>query len=289
MQPIEDPLATISEQEFRLFQQLVHREAGIALSDHKRAFMTNRLARRVRQLGLPSYAAYYGHVTRADRAELTQLLDAICINETRFFREPDQFAFLESSALVELDDLAAAGRIPRRIRAWSAACSSGEEPYSIAMALRARFPRTSGWALEVVASDLSTRVLEQAREAIWPIERISAVPPSYVRRFMLRGTGSMTGKAKVAAEIRELVTFSRVNLSHETYAVHGTFDLIFCRNVLIYFDAVMRTKVVRRLLTKLKPHGYLFLGHSETLPGFSEEVQSVMPNVYRLRAPGAPP
>lgn len=280
----DDPVSPLTEQEFRLFQQLVMRESGIVLGEHKRAFVTNRLQRRVRQLGLPSFTAYYGHVTRVNRDELVQLIDAICINETRFFREPDQFTFLESTVFAELEDLAAEGLIPRRVRAWSAACSSGEEPYSLAMVLRARFPKAAGWAIEVIASDLSTRILEQAREAIFPLERIGTIPPTLVRRFMLRGTGSMTGKAKVAAEIRELVTFSRVNLNHETYPVHGTFDLIFCRNVLIYFDAPGRNRVVRRLLGKMKPHGYLFLGHAETLSGLADQVQSVVPNVYRFRA-----
>ncbi|MDX2091359.1 MAG: protein-glutamate O-methyltransferase CheR [Kofleriaceae bacterium] len=283
--PPEDPVAPLTEQEFRLIQQLVMREAGIVLGEHKRAFVTNRLLRRVRDLGLPSFTAYYGHVTRVNRDELTQLLDAICVNETRFFREPDQFAFLDSTVFPELEDLAAAGLIPRRIRAWSAACSTGEEPYSLAMALRARFPKDAGWTLEVVATDLSTKVLEQAREAIFPLDRIGTIPPAFVRRFMLRGTGSMTGKAKVTSEIRELVTFSRMNLSHDTYPVHGTFDVILCRNVLIYFDAPGRNRVVTRLLTKLKPHGYLFLGHSETLSGFADHVQSAVPNVYRFRAP----
>ncbi|HEX5057913.1 MAG TPA: protein-glutamate O-methyltransferase CheR [Kofleriaceae bacterium] len=273
----------LSEREFQLFQKLVLREAGIFLGEHKRALVIGRLSRRLRELGMTSFGVYYDHVTRSGDAELVHLLDAICTNETHFFREPDHFSFLESHALREFEALAAAGKIPKRLRVWSAACSSGEEPYSLAMTLRARFPRESGWHLEILASDLSTRILDRARAATWPIEKTSEIPYDYLRRFMLRGTGSQSGKMKAGAEIRSLVEFSRINLNDDNWPVAGKFDLIFCRNVLIYFERTGKAKVARHLLDRLSPHGYLFLGHAETLAGLSDQVRSVSPSVYQLR------
>ena len=273
----------LSDREFRLIQELVLREAGIFLGEHKRALITGRLSRRVRQLGLTSFGAYYDSVMSGGASELAQLLDALCTNETRFFREPDHFAFLESRIFPELDALVAAKQAPKRLRIWSAACSSGEEPYSLAMSMAARWPRESGWDLEILASDLSTKILDRAREATWPIAKAPDIPYDYLRRFMLRGTGSQIGKMKAGTEIRDMINFARINLNEETYPVAGTFDVIFCRNVLIYFDAAAKARVISRLLRKLNPHGYLFLGHAETLTGISDEVQCVIPNVYRLR------
>ncbi len=274
----------LSDHEFRLFQAFVLREAGIHLGDHKRALLVGRLARRVRALGLDSFGAYYQHVI-GNGGEATTLLDCIATNETHFFREPEHFDFLTERALAEFEALASKGSIPRRLRVWSAACSTGEEPYSLAMTLRARFPKESGWSLEIVATDLSTRVLEQARAATWPITKATEIPYDYLRRFMLRGTGSQNGKMKATAELGALIHFSRMNLNDESYPVQGSFDLIFCRNVLIYFDAQAKAKVVDRLLRRLNPHGYFFLGHAETLTGLTDGVQSMVPNVYRLKAP----
>ncbi len=274
---------SITDREFQLFQSLVFRQSGIFLGEHKRALVVGRLSRRMRELGLTSMGAYYDVVMKSGEAELIQVIDSICTNETRFFREADHFTFLESRALREIEEQAAAGKAPKRLRVWSAACSSGEEPYSLAMTLRTRFPRSSGWQIEILASDLSTKILDRAREAVWPIQRSTDVPPEHLRRFMLRGTGSQLGKMKAGAEIRELVEFRRINLNDESYPVEGKFDLIFCRNVLIYFDRAGKANVARRLLGKLAPHGYLFLGHAETMAGISDEVRTVGPSIYQLR------
>jgi chemotaxis protein methyltransferase CheR len=276
-------LPALSDKEFRLFQSLIQREAGIFLSEQKRALLIGRLTRRLRALGLDSFTAYYEHVTAERDDELTALLDCVSTNETHFFREPEHFTFLAERALPELEALAASGSIPKRLRVWSAACSTGEEPYSLAMLLRARFPIESGWDIEVVASDISTRVLARAEEAVWPIEKASEIPYEHLRRFMLRGTGTQVGKMKASAELRAMVRFERINLNHDSYPLSGSFDLIFCRNVLIYFDAAVKTRVVARLLQRLQPHGYFFLGHAETLAGIADDMQSLVPNVYRKR------
>jgi chemotaxis protein methyltransferase CheR len=278
-------MPSLSDQDFHRFQALIRREAGIHLGEHKRALVVGRLSRRLRELHLDSFRAYYDRVVEGGDEELRALLDCICTNETHFFREPEHFSFLETRALAELEALAAAGDIPKRLRVWSAACSTGEEPFSLAMLLRARFPVDSGWELEIIASDLSTRVLDRASEAVWPIQKTTEIPYDYLRRFMLRGTGSQVGKMKAGAELRSLIQFSRINLNDERYDVPGSFDLIFCRNVLIYFDLEAKTRVVERLLSRLQPHGYFFLGHAETLAGLTDEVQGVAPNVYKKKAP----
>jgi chemotaxis protein methyltransferase CheR len=168
----------------------------------------------------------------------------------------------------------------KRVRAWSAACSTGEEPYSLAMVLLHRFPASAGWQIEVVATDLSNKVLAAARAALWPIDKAEDIPLHYRKEFMLRGTGNQTGKMKAGPEIREVVSFSRMNLNDAMYSVRGTFDFIFCRNVLIYFDRESKAKVVDRLMTHLAPDGCLFLGYAETTTTITDRLVSIGPNVY---------
>ncbi len=276
-----DPaIRPISEKEFVLFQALIHREAGIYLSPVKKALLEGRLSRRVRELGLNSFGAYYHRVVDGDGEELIHLLDCICTNETHFFREPQHFEFLEKHVFPEWTVQAASTLRARRVRAWSAACSTGEEPYSLAMALWASFPPASGWEIEILATDLSTRALERAQVGIWPLEKAREIPARYLKSCMLRGTRSQAGKIKVSPELRSLVDFQRLNLKDEAYPLTGLFDLIFCRNVLIYFDSELRLRVIQRLLNHLAPTGYLFLGHAETLSGLADRVRSVIPTVY---------
>ncbi len=269
---------TITTKEFRLFQTLVQQEAGIFLSDQKRALLVGRLAPRMRALSLTSFASYHDHLHREPQ-ELVRMLDAICTNETQFFREPKQFAFLENDVLPAWRAEAAAGERTKQVRVWSAACSTGEEPYSIAMTLSAHLP---DWSIEILASDLSMKVLERATSGIWPIERAEQIPARYRKAFMLRGSGAQEGKMAARPELSSLIRFARVNLSHESYPVNGKFDLIFCRNVLIYFDAPSKRRVIDRLLDRLEPRGYFFLGHSESLGNF-DRVRAAGPTVYALR------
>ena len=276
----------ISAKEFALFRDLIQRESGIFLSEAKKALVVGRLGRRLRELGLRSLAAYYRLLVEGDEQERTRMLDCICTNETHFFREPRQFEFLEQRVFPDWAARAAAGR-PRRIRAWSAACSTGEEPYSLAMTLLAHFPPSSGWTLEILASDLSTRALDQARAGLWSVDKAREIPERYLKAFMLRGTGAQEGVMKAGPEIRSLLRFQRVNLNQDRYPVQGPFDLVFCRNVLIYFDVASKARVVHRLLDELAPGGYLFLGHAESLTGLSDRGRSVGPTVYvRAHEPG---
>jgi chemotaxis protein methyltransferase CheR len=274
----------VSDRDFARFQRLIHEQAGIWLAPVKKALLVGRLARRLRDLGIPTYAEYYERVV-ADEAERIRMLDCICTNETHFFREPRHFEFLTGRVFPAWRDEADAGRRPRRVRVWSAACSTGEEPYTLAMALLSAFP--AGWELDVLASDLSTKVLDRAANGVWPLEKAKEIPEPYLKAYMLRGYGAQEGLMKAGPEIRAIVRFARVNLVGDGWPSGPPFDLVFCRNVLIYFDRAGKVKVVERLLERLDPAGYLFLGHAESLGGFTAAARAVLPTIYQPLPRGA--
>jgi len=266
----------ITDREFALFQTLIQREVGIYLAPVKKALLVGRLSKRLRALGLTTFEAYYRRIVdEDDRAERIEMLDCVSTNETHFFREPRQFEFLERQVIPAWKRSG-----PRTLRIWSAGCSTGEEPFSLAMLLRHHFPVGSGREIEILGTDVSTRALARAEAAVWPIDRASEIPLSYRRAFMMRGTGPQEGRMKAAPEIRELVRFERVNLNDERYPVHGPFHLVFCRNVLIYFQAETKLRVIHRLLDVLSPDGLLFLGHAESLNAVTDRVTTVVPTVY---------
>jgi chemotaxis protein methyltransferase CheR len=265
---------------FRGFVSLIYREAGIHLSDAKEALLVGRLSRRVKALGLRGFRDYLERV-QGDAVERVEMLNCIATNETHFFREPSHFALLRDRVLPQLLASAAAGERARTIRVWSAGCSSGEEPYSLAMLLR---DTLADWTIDILATDISTRILDKAREALWPVRKAEEVPAPYLRRFMLKGTRAQDGMMKAGDEIRSLVRFARLNLNDEAYAVDGRFDLIFCRNVLIYFDNASKRGVVNRLIQHLTPSGLLFVGHAESLNGVTDEVRCIIPTVYSRSA-----
>ncbi len=279
--PWDSVIAPIEPHVFRRFQSLILGEAGIRLADVKKALLTGRLSRRLRELGLTSFADYLERV-EADEPERVRMLDLITTNETRFFRESKQFELLDSDVLPRWAAEAAEGKRPRRLRVWSAGCSTGEEPYSLAMLLLSHFPKD--WDLEILATDLSTRALDRARTAIWPLSKSKEIPPSFLKTFMLRGTGPEDGKMKAGPEVRAFVRFERLNLNDTRYEVRGPFDLILCRNVLIYFDSEGKRRVIERLLDRLAPTGFFFVGHAESLNGITDRVRAVMPSVYTAGA-----
>jgi chemotaxis protein methyltransferase CheR len=273
------PIPDLAAEEFHLFQALVLRESGIHLGAKNRAMLVSRLWKRLRALELNSFSAYYRRV-KADPQEMVLMLDCICTNETHFFREPAAFECLRSRVFPEWVADADAGKRGKTIRVWSAACSTGEEAYSLAMTILSQFPPSAGWKVEVLGTDLSTKVLARAATGIWPVEKISGVPIDFQRRFLLKGFGPEQGKIKAVEELREVVRFKRLNLKEEPLAVTAPFDLIFCRNVLIYFQWETKIKVVDRLGKYLAPHGYLFLGHAESLHGVADKLQFVAPKVF---------
>ncbi|HYO68126.1 MAG TPA: protein-glutamate O-methyltransferase CheR [Archangium sp.] len=275
----------LTEREFSLFQALVEREAGIHLGPSKQALLVGRLSRRVRALGLSSFGAYYRFVTaRGNEAERVRMMDCLCTNETHFFREPEHFAFLRQRVFPEWTRRAAQGLMARRVRVWSAGCSTGEEPYSLAMELLSHLPPGSGWEVEVLATDLSTWALERARQGLWPLEKAASIPRPLLGTFMLKGVRSQEGWMQAGPELREVLRFARVNLSDERGWPQGPFELVFCRNVLIYFGAQARAQALSALLRRLLPTGYLFLGHAESLTGSAESARCVAPNIYCTRS-----
>jgi chemotaxis protein methyltransferase CheR len=225
---------------------------------------------------LKSFKQYYDLVTNSPE-ERIQMLDAVSTNETRFFREPQHFELLKSVIFPKWAEEAATGYRNRKIRVLSAGCSTGQEPYSLAMVLLDRFP---GWEIEIIATDLSTRALEIARTGIWPAAKADEIPSSYLKAFMLKGFADQAGKMKAGPETRSIVRFFRMNLNEPAYPLTGKFEMIFCRNVLIYFDQRGRERVVRRLASFLSPDGYLFLGHAESLHAMSDRLRSIIPTVY---------
>ena len=268
--------AQITDKEFKAIAKLVLREAGIALAPHKRALVIARLSGRVRQLGLQSFSAYHERVLE-DATELERLLDRITTHETRFFREARHFALLEAGPYPRWKARTHGGH---HLRFLSAGCSTGEEPFSMAMNARSHFPAEEGWTVEIVATDISRETLARARAATWSIEKAKDIPHAYRKAFMLQGVREHASRMRASRELRSMVQFQVANLNDNSCSALGLFDVIFCCNVLMYFEPNARSRAISRLLARLKPDGYLFLGHAESLTGHVESVRCIAPNAY---------
>jgi chemotaxis protein methyltransferase CheR len=261
----------MTDAEFAGFQRFIYAAAGINLSVGKKAMVAGRLARRLQVLGLGSFAAYSRLLESGTaREEAQTAIDLLTTNETYFFREPKHFELLHSLA-------ANAAASAQPLRVWSAACSSGEECYSIAMVLADRLGQTR-W--DVFGTDISARVLRRARTAHYPLSRAKLIPPGYLKRFCLRGTGEHEGTMLVERSLRGRVNFAQANLNQELPQI-GSFDIIFLRNVLIYFDAATKRDVVARVLTRLRNGGYFCIGHSESLNDIEDSLEQLAPSIYR--------
>ena len=265
----------ISPEEFQRFRTLIYGESGIALNDEKHGLVSSRLSKRLRALGLSTFSDYYEHVTRdSNREEFTRMLDLISTNKTDFYREPRHFDFLREEILPQLES-------DKVIRIWSSACSSGEEPYTIAMTLYDSVADPAQWDWKILATDLSTRMLEQAEAGVYDEERVHDVPPETVKRHFLRGRGSREGMLKVKPHLSGMVRFRRVNLMDERFPIKTPLDLIFCRNVMIYFDRPTQERLVNKFYQYLKPGGHLLIGHSESLQWVAHPFTTVAPTIYR--------
>jgi chemotaxis protein methyltransferase CheR len=274
----------LSAGEFRKISELAFRASGIDLGDRKRHLVQARLGRKIRQGNFASFDAYYRHVV-ADRTgqELTALLDALTTNFTSFLREPSHFEFLRKTILPGLNQ-PEAGRSERAgpVRIWSAACSTGEEPYTIAFSLLEELGMVPAASrIRILATDLSTRVLETAAQAAYPAERFGKCPPDWPRKYLLRGRDRWEGWYRVRPQVRRLIEFRRLNLM-ETFRPEQRFHVIFCRNVMIYFDKHTQERLVNRLAACLEPGGYLLIGHSESLTGLSHPYTNTRPAIYRM-------
>jgi len=285
VQPVSSNLLAevrpLTDQEFARFRQLVETEVGIHLSSVKHALVNARLLSRIRELGLRTYGEYYDRVVSSRHDELVHFINAICTNETRFFREPHQFDYVRKVLVPRWQEQARACRRGRRVRVWSAACSSGEEPYTLAMTLLSALP--NDWSVDVLATDISTKVLERAVSAIYPLERVGEVPAGLHKPYLLRGFGSRQGTFRIGPNVRSVVRFQRENLVTGDLTPLGSFDLVLCRNVLMYFKPETRRDVSARLVRRLAPGGHLFVGHSESLHGLDIGLETVAPTMYRLK------
>jgi len=263
-------MVAITDQEFAQFQRFIFESAGITLSPAKKALVSGRLARRLDLNHSASYGEYFRLLSSGKVPQEVQMaIDLLTTNETYFFREPKHFDFLRRQVT----------QFPssQSLRVWSAAGSTGEEAYSIAMMLE---DLRGGHPWEVMASDISARVLQRARAGHYPMERARNVPQDYLRRFCLKGEGEQEGTMLVERGLRNKVKFLQVNLN-ESLPNIGTFDIVFLRNVLIYFNGETKKKVVARVLSTLAPGGWLLIGHSESLHGVNDTVQAVAPSIYR--------
>ncbi|WP_409420747.1 CheR family methyltransferase [Pseudaeromonas sp. ZJS20] len=260
----------LEETEFRQIRDLMRRVSGITMADHKRQLVAGRLMKRVRALACGSFADYVGILLAPASDEERRLaVDLLTTNETYFFREEGHFQFLRQWAQQQS---------PPPLRFWSAACSSGEEVYSLAMLLSDVLPQAN-WQLH--GSDLCRHALQTALAAVYPLSRTEAIPEAWKKRYCLKGIGEMDGYLQVGASLRRRVAFHCLNLNEPLPSDWGQFDVIFLRNMLIYFDAQGKQKIVQGLLPHLSARGLLFVGHSESLQGLSLPLVPCGPSVYR--------
>jgi chemotaxis protein methyltransferase CheR len=282
------PAAELSFADFSRIREHLRRETGVRFEDKKLTLFRSRLAKRLRALGIDSYTEYADFLTQQDRdgSELRVALNLVTTNLTSFFREPHHFDYLAQTLVPEI---LATRRRDRTIRVWSCACSTGAEPYTSAIVLREALRDYPDWQVKILASDINTEVLAQAERAIYSAEEVRGIPEPLLRRHCQRGSGPRTGQYRVHPETRGLVTFRQLNLLRPWPQVDAPFDGIFCRNVLIYFSAEDREKVIDGFATKLRPGGVLFLGHSENVPAGNVQFERLPKTVFRRRASEKPP
>ena len=260
---------------FNSFRTLVYRMSGIALGEGKQALVSARIAKRMRALGIDDYGVYLDYIFEDKTGqEVTRLIDVISTNVTSFFRDSDQFEFLSQA----VSEWLAGGE--RRFRIWSAASSSGEEPYSIGMIL---LEILQGFHADVkiLATDISTNMLDRCRSGEYPWDRLRDLPWNLRDRYFDSGTDGGAGIYRVKPELKERIVFRRLNLATPPFPMKGPFDAVFCRNVMIYFDDVVRDKLVSEVYRLLKTGGYLFVGHAESLTGIASDFEMVVPSIFR--------
>jgi len=260
----------ITNGEFAQFQKLLERSAGISLADSKHSLVVSRLSQRLQHLHMGNFSQYLHHITVGnDQAELQKMVDLLTTNETSFFREKKHFDWLRTLAEKKKNS---------RFRIWSAACSSGEEPYSIAMTLMDVLGDNNNW--QVVATDISNRILEKARQGHYPIERASGISQEQLRAHCLKGVGEQSGTFLMSPAIKSHIIFKYLNLNGVLPSDLGVFDVIFLRNVMIYFNESTRSNLVNTLTQKLQRGGYLIISHTENLNGINKTLVPLQPSIF---------
>lgn len=285
----------LKDQEFLLFQQLILQKSGIHMTSAKRELVRARLLKRLRAKGMPSFKQYYCYITQEDSTgeEINRMLDVISTHPTSFFREPEQFHFLANRLLPALTEEKAKKR-GRNIRGWSAGCSTGEEPYSIAMTFYEWAVENGRWVvgrnsdlwtldsgLQILATDISQEVLEKAARGIYPEDKVRNIPLDQLQRHFQIGCGRWTGYYRVKEHLKKMICFKQENLFEAGTLIKEPLDFIFCRNVLIYFNKESQKELIHKFYGCLQPGGYLFLGHSESLVGMPHRFQYIQATIYR--------
>lgn len=274
----------ISSKDFQRFSALIYDSCGIKMPPHKKTMLESRLRKRLRLLGMVTFDEYSEYVFSPEgmKNELVSMIDVVTTNKTDFFREAAHFDFLTEVALPHLINTYQAG-LDRPLRVWSAGCSSGEEAYTLAMVLSEVAEKIPKFTFSILATDISTLVLEKARQGIYSMERVEPVDLALKKKYLLRGKGEQKNMVRVVPELRSLVTFRRLNFLDRDFGVTQPMDIIFCRNVIIYFDQATQKELLGKLTGHLDSGRYIFMGHSETLNGLSLPLSQVSPSVYQKK------
>ena len=265
--------------DFHKLSQFIQGKYGIKLPESKKIMLQGRLYKRLKALNFENYSEYTQYVLSFDgKEEISMMVDAVSTNKTDFFREDIHFKLLQKEIFPEIQEL----KNSIFYRIWSAGCSSGEEAYTIAMIMMDMMKQNPGWDFSVMGSDISTTMLRIAKKAVYSYERIDEIPYEFRKKYLLKSKDRSENLIRIAPEIRSKVNFDYLNLLDDisTYP-DGTFDIIFCRNTLIYFERDIQTMVVEKLLKKLIPEGFLIIGHSESLLHMDIEVEVCKPTIYR--------
>jgi chemotaxis protein methyltransferase CheR len=271
----------LSYREFKSFQRLIHELAGISLADSKQVMVQGRLARRLRELNFDSYRQYWEFLSSNEgSSEIPLFINALTTNKTDFFREKHHFEFLTKTFLPQMVERAKQGG-PKRLRIWCSASSTGEEPYTIAMTVREFFGNDSSWDIRILASDIDTAVLKRASDGIYTADRVAEIPRDLLTRYFERETRDRGADFQVKPSLRDLITFRQINLQDQDWPIYTLFDLIFCRNVMIYFGTDLQAGLVKHFAETLQPRGYLIIGHSESLSGLTDDYELLGNTIYR--------
>ncbi len=276
------PLRKLSDDEFRKLSTFIFENYGIKMPEIKRTILQCRLQKRLRELNLSSFKEYVDFVfsTKGQSEEVVHMIDVISTNKTDFYREPDHFTFLSEVALPEII------RSPdfhQPLKIWSAGCSSGEEAYTIAFTIEEFIARNRRFDYRIYGSDISSRIIKQANEAVYTEDRIRMMSLELRKKYLLRSVNAEKPMVRIIPEIRQKTVFSRMNLMDSKYDLPGLMDIVFCRNVLIYFNRQTQEEVLQKACNKLRPDGYLFLGHSESITNMMLPVIRVKPTIFKRK------
>ena len=269
----------LSDEEFEQFRRIIYRSTGIHLSKKKKTLVISRLSKRLRALNLADFSQYYRYLKENHNSsdELVHMINRITTNKTEFFRERSHFDFLREDLLPHMIKKADKSGIARRLRIWSAGCSTGEEPYSIAMTIQEAFRGKQGWDIKILATDVDTEVLRKGITGVYSPNKVVDVPSEYLKRYFERQDDGY----HVKEGIKSMVVFRRLNLIREIYPMKGPFDIIFCRNVIIYFDRDTKKRLMERFYQYLKDGGFIFMGHSESLMDMKDRFRYIKNTIYK--------